>query len=210
MKNIFNYTVALLLTFMLTACVSKTQPENLQIVSELTPGLRAESTLTSINLEERTSIDYSYENALPTRLMLAFGSLSLAETSTPITVEQAPEMLMLWQALDNLTNSGTSAEAEVDAILTQIELELAHEQISAINAMKLTQVDLQTWAKESGITIGSGTGMQQGTGQGKGLSPEARATKQAENGMTGAVSGNENGLSSAVTAALISYLENIQ
>jgi hypothetical protein len=88
---------------------------------------------------------------------------------------------------------------------------MTSEQIAAINAMKLTQVDLQTWAKENGVTIGSGTGLEQGSGQGQGsgMSPEARATKQAENGMTGTTN-NENGLSSVITTALITYLENIK
>jgi len=87
---------------------------------------------------------------------------------------------------------------------------MTSEQVAAINAMKLTQVDLQTWAKENGLTVGSGTGLEQGSGQGSGMSPEARATRQAENGMTGTTQNNENGLSSAVTTALITYLESIK
>lgn len=212
MKRVSLLTVVLLFAFILTACGSNTQPDNPQAVPESTPVPIAVATSTGNNPVERDSIDYGYENALSTRLMLAFGSLRLAKTSTPITVEQAPEMLMLWQALDNLTNSGTSAEAEVNALLSQIELGMTSEQIAAINAMKLTQVDLQTWAKENGVIFGNGTGLEQGTGQGQGsgMSPEARATKQAENGMTGATLNNENGLSSAVTTALITYLENIK
>ena len=101
----------------------------------------------------------------------------------------------------------------MNALLSQIELTLTAEQIASINAMKLTLVDLQTWAQANGITIGSGTGSEQGTGQGMGqgagLSPEAKATKQAENGMTGNTPNSENGLSSVITETLITYLENI-
>jgi len=212
MKRVSILTVVLLFAFILTACGSNKQPENPQTVSESTPEPVAVTPSNGNNPVERITIDYGYENALSTRLMLAFGTLRLVETSTPITVEQAPEVLMLWQALDNLTNSGTSAEAEVNALLSQIELGLTNEQVAAINSMKLTQVDLQTWAKENGITVGSGTGLEQGSGQGQGsgMSPEARATKQAENGMTGSTTNNENGLSSVITAALITYLESIK
>jgi len=80
--------------------------------------------------------------------------------------------------------------------------------------MALTQAELQTWAQTNGITVGSGTGTGsgtgQGSGQGSGLSPEEKATKQAENSLTGNVASGEGGLSSAITAALISYLEGIE
>jgi len=123
-------------------------------------------------------------------------------------------MLILWQALNNLTRSGTSAEAEVEALITQIEQSFTSDQVLAINDMALTQVDLQTWAQENGITIGSGTdtgtGTGQGTGQGSGMTAEQKATKQAENNVTGSTGSGEGGLSSAITEALITYLEGIK
>ena len=45
------------------------------------------------------------------------------------------------------------------------------------------------------VTLGTGSGSGTGQGTGQGMSPEARATKQAENGMTGTSPNNENGLS---------------
>jgi len=159
---------------------------------------------------ERPLLDTGYENALTPRLLLSFGALKLAETATPINAEQAPQLLMLWQALTNLTNSGTSAEEEVTALLTQIEATLTPEQIAAINAMKLTQAEMQTWSQANGIAMGTGTGGSQGQGGGgSGLSAEARATRQAENGKTG-TAGNENGISAAITQALLAYLQNIK
>jgi len=157
---------------------------------------------------ERPALDTTYENALAPRLLLSFGTLKLAETATPVSAEQAAQMLMLWQALDTMTKSGNSATAEVEALLAQIEQTLTAEQITAINAMKLTQTELQAWAQANGIQMGTGSGSG-GQGQGQGMSPEARATRQAENGKTGSDSG-ENGLSAAVTQALIAYLQSIQ
>lgn len=218
MKRIHYIILVLIIASMLTACGSgdnKTESGNLV---EPTPNnLNAPAITVSTNpggVSQKNMINYEYEGALSNRLLLAFGTLKLAETAYPITVEQAPQMLMLWQALSNLSQSGTSAEAEVNAIMSQIELLFTSEQISSINAMALTQAELQTWAQTNGITVGSGTGTGSGTGQGagqgSGLSPEEKATKQAENSLTGAASAGEGGLSSAITEALISYLEGIK
>ena len=157
-----------------------------------------------------TSLDLTYENALSTRLALALGILRLEETTAPVNAEQAPTLLMLWQGLVNLTNSGTSAEAEVTALLTQIESTLTPEQIQLINEMKLTQTDTQAWAQENGLTLGTGTGTGTGTGQGQGsnLTAEEKATRQAANNPTGDTANRENSLSVALTEALIEYLES--
>ena len=218
MKRIHYIILVLIIASMLTACGSgdnKTESGNLV---EPTPNnLNAPAITVSTNpgeVSQKNTINYEYEGALSNRLLLAFGTLKLAETAYPITVEQAPQMLMLWQALSNLSQSGTSAEAEVNAIMSQIELLFTSEQISSINAMALTQAELQTWAQTNGITVGSGTGTGsgtgQGSGQGSGLSPEEKATKQAEKSLTGAAASGEGGLSSAITEALISYLEGIK
>jgi len=155
-----------------------------------------------------TTLDVSYENALSTRLVLALGILRLEESEVPVTSEQVPVLLMLWQGLVNLTNSGTSAEAEVNALLTQIELTLTPEQIQLINQMKLTQIDTQAWAQENGLTLGTGTGTGGGQGQGSNLSDAEKATRQAANNPTGDTSNRENSLSNALTQALIEYLES--
>jgi len=203
----------ILIAFILTGCGSTAQPTTIPDIVASTLEVDFTPAPTATNPKDRESINYNYEDALSTRLLLGFGTLKLAETSTPVNVEQAPQMLMLWQALDNLTNSGTSAEAEVNALLSQVEMTFSSEQIATINAMKLTQLDLQTWVQANGITIGSGTGSEQGAGQGMGqgggMSPEAKATKQAENGGAGNSSENDNGLSSVLTRTLITYLENI-
>ena len=216
MKRIHYIVLVLIIASMLTACGSSDKKTESDTVIEATQSeLSAPAVSRSDNSAEApqlTRFNYEYEGALSSRLLLAFGSLKLAESENPITVEQAPQMLMLWQALDNLTQSGISAEAEVEALTSQIEGLFTSEQVSAINDMALTQVDLQAWAQSNGITIGSGTstGMGMGQGAGSGLSPEEKATKQAENNPTGTTSSGEGGLSSAVTEALISYLEGIK
>ncbi len=191
MKKILIPTLTILLALLLASC----------------SGTAAPST-TSGNLESYASsnLDVSYENALNARLQLTLGSLKLAETNTPITADQAVAMLPLWQALQNMTRTGNSAQAEVNALLAQIEAGFTSEQLAAIRAMELTSADLQAWASANGISIGSGSG-QPGSGQGGGMSPEARATKQAAEGITSGSGGN--GISTAILNALIAHLQGL-
>lgn len=161
------------------------------------------------------NLDTTYENALSTRLQLALGPLMLDGTPDAITPTQAAELLPLWQALQSLTASGTSATAETNALLAQIEATLTPAQINAIREMRLTQPEMQTWMAANGIVVGSGsggsgTGTGAGGGQGQGMSPEARATRQAEEGKTGSETGASSGASASLTRALIGYLERIQ
>jgi hypothetical protein len=151
-----------------------------------------------------------YEGALSQKLLLSLGTMELANTAYPPSAEQAAQMLFYWQTLNNMTLSGNSAPEEVNAILAQIEAAFTPEQIAAINRMQLTTEYMQTWAQQNGITMGTGTGTGGGQGQGSGMDPDARATKQASEGITGSTGSRENGLSAAINNALIAYLESIQ
>lgn len=157
-----------------------------------------QDTYTSANL------DTSYEGALSARNQLALGTLQLDGTANAITADQAKTLLTLWQALRGTTQSGASAQAEVSALLGQIEGALTADQLAAIKALKLTQASFQQWAAANGITVGTGSGQP---GGGQGLSPEARATRQATEGRTGQSSGG--GTSTAVLTAVITYLETL-
>lgn len=213
MKIIKITTIAFVFIFALAACGSA--PVEQPPIPVMTEETVLDSVATPVDVETTaapsstgTTLDLSYENALSTRLVLALGILRLEESDMPVSKEQAPVLLMLWQGLVNLTNSGTSAEAEVTALLTQIESTLTPEQIQLINQMHLTQEDTQVWAQENGLTLGTGTGTGTGTGQGQGsnLSPEEKATRQAANNPTGETANRENSLSNALTQALIDYL----
>lgn len=159
----------------------------------------AQDTYTSANL------DTSYEGALSARNQLALGMLQLDATANAITPEQAKSLLTLWQALRGTTQSGASAQAEVSALLGQIEGALTAQQLATIKDLKLTQTAFQQWAAANGITMGAGGGQP---GGGQGLSPEARATRQAVEGRTGST-GSSGGASTAAVTAVIAYLEKI-
>jgi hypothetical protein len=158
--------------------------------------------------EASSALDTSYEDALALRNQLALGTLRLEETGWPVTADQAPGLLLLWQALRGTMGSGASAPAELDALIEQIEGSLTAEQLAAIGAMRLTQADLQAWAQSQGLSTGQGAGMGSGQpGGGQSLSPEERATRQAEREALGG-GGAGSGTSQALIDAVISLLES--
>jgi hypothetical protein len=152
------------------------------------------------------NLDSAYDEALPARNQLALGTLELDGTPNGVTPQQAATLLPLWQALLSTQKSGAAAQAEVSALLAQVEGTLTPGQLAAINEMQLTQTDLQEWAAAHGVALGSGTGQP---GSGQGLSPEARATRQAAEGRTPDAASANGGVSSAVLDAVITYLESL-
>lgn len=91
-----------------------------------------------------------YEGALDASAQLALGTLKLEETESVVTPEQAKTLLPLWQAL----RGGVTAQAEMNAVLAQIERTMTQEQLQAIAEMRLTQDDLRAWMEEHGIQPG--------------------------------------------------------
>jgi len=151
------------------------------------------------------NLPVDYDGALAVRNQLALGTLELNQGDLAVSAEQAQTLIPLWQGLRSTQQAGGSAQAEVSALLTQIESAMTPEQLQAIAAMKLTQPAMQAWATANGITMGSGGGQP---GQGSGMSPEARATKQATEGVTSSSEGgNGSKLNAALTDAVIEALE---
>jgi hypothetical protein len=120
------------------------------------------------------TLDTSYEGALDASSQLILGTINLEGTENAVTPEQAKALLPLWQAL----RGGVTAQAEMSALMKQIERTMTAEQLAAIAAMQLTQEDMQAWMQEQGLGMGGGPGQPPGGGQD--LSEEERATRQAE------------------------------
>ncbi len=119
----------------------------------------------------------TYAGALSVRTQLALGTLQLEETDQAVTVEQAEALLPLWQVLNTLETSGTAADAEVDAVVKQIQGTMTDQQIAAIVAMQLSDDSLDGLALpglgqgqrgENGAA-GGGFGAGPGGGPGGGL-----------------------------------------
>jgi hypothetical protein len=184
MKKIF-LPLAFLLTLVLAACSGTAAPAP-----------------TSGDVYVSQNLPVDYDGAIPVRNQLALGTLELNQGDLAVSAEQAKTLIPLWQGLRSTQQSGGSAQAEINALLSQIEAAMTPEQLQGIAAMKLTQPDMQAWATANGITMGSGT-----PGQGAGMSPEARATKQAAEGVTSSGAGSGSKLSAALIDAVIASLE---
>ena len=167
-------------------------------------GTAAPAPTTGGDIYVSQTLPVDYEGALAVRNQLALGTLELSKTDLAISAEQAQTLLPLWQALRSTQQAGGTAQAEVSALLTQIEGAMKPEQLQSIASMKLTFTDMQEWAAANGITMGSGGGTP---GQGSGMSAEARATKQAAEGVTSSSGGSGSKLPTALMDSVIASLE---
>jgi hypothetical protein len=89
------------------------------------------------------------ELSLPTQLLI--GTLKLEGTDLAVDAQQASELLPLWQAYNELTRSDTAAQAEIDAVVAQIQETMTPQQVQAITDMKLTQQDEFSLMQELGL-----------------------------------------------------------
>ena len=80
----------------------------------------------------------SESNGLSTATRLALGTLKLEGTNLVVTKAEASELLTLWQAYQSLSNSDTTSQVELDALVEQIRGVMTSDQLQAIEAMKLT------------------------------------------------------------------------
>lgn len=99
-----------------------------------------------------------YADALPVQSQLAVGTLQLEETDMAVDEALAVAILPLWQALQSLSDSDTTAEAEITAVVNQIQSTMQPEQISAIAAMQLTQASMTTLIEAGTLVLGRGGG----------------------------------------------------
>jgi hypothetical protein len=108
-----------------------------------------------------SGLSTNYVGALSVENQLVAGSVLLEDTELAIDKDQADSLLPLWQAFRSLSNSDTAAQAEIDALVTQIEEAMSAEQIQAIERMQLTSDDLasvlQQHAAESMASAGGTT-----------------------------------------------------
>jgi hypothetical protein len=114
----------------------------------------------------------SYDGALPVQMQLIVGTLQLEDSEAVVTAAQAAELIPLWEAVRSLSGSDTAAEAEIQAVLQQIQETMSAEQLEAIAAMQLTQEDLFGVIQELGIGPG-GAATGEGEFQFSGGQPSA-------------------------------------
>lgn len=172
-KSIFIITTIIIIS--LTACAGASSTEEANVSGQVTPpSLMADA----LNLD--------FDDAASLRTQLAYGTLKLQESNTPITSEDAKSLLPLWQAILVLENNPDSADQELTAVQDQIILSMKSEQLEAIAAMQITNAELTIFYTEQGLTIPTPnpdstlTSAVGGGGKNSGLTTEEKeATKTA-------------------------------
>jgi hypothetical protein len=125
---------------------------------------------------------------------LAVGTIKLEGSDQAPTSEQASQLLILWKAYESLGSSDSTAQAELDGLVNQIQENMTTEQTQAIAGMQLdsqsqaeiiqslgTQVisDGSQNASQSASTGQSGPGTPPG-GDANGMSMDAAAMQSGD------------------------------
>ncbi|MBK9207711.1 MAG: hypothetical protein IPL71_05190 [Anaerolineales bacterium] len=79
---------------------------------------------------------------LPVQTKLVLGTINLEETDYPVPSEQAAELLPMFYVLQDLNDSDTAAQEEIDGLVAQIQETLTAEQTQAIDGMSLSMRDV--------------------------------------------------------------------
>jgi hypothetical protein len=87
---------------------------------------------------------------LPAQTQLILGTINLEETDYAITVEQATELLPMFYVLQDLNDSGSAAQEEIDGLVNQIQQTLTDDQIKTIDNMSLSMQDMLSISQGSG------------------------------------------------------------
>jgi hypothetical protein len=111
---------------------------------------------------------------LPLAEQLLVGTFRLEGTSNAVDAKTAATLIPLWQTYSQLTSSNTAAQAEIDAVISQIQQTMTPQQVKAITAMKLTRQDLSTTMSSLGLTTFGANG-----------TPEPNSTPGTRSGFPG-------------------------
>jgi hypothetical protein len=112
---------------------------------------------------EAGGLTTDYRDALSVQGQLALGTVQLEETDLAVTEAQAAELLPLWQALQSLINSDTTAPMELEAVVKQISNAMTGEQIAAIAALELTTDSLTELQESGALAFGGRNASQDGS-----------------------------------------------
>jgi hypothetical protein len=82
---------------------------------------------------------------------LAIGTLKLEGTDLAVRVDQAAELLPLWQAYQSLSTSSTAASIEIQGVLDQIKETMSSEQMQAIAAMDISGQNMGELMQSLGV-----------------------------------------------------------
>jgi hypothetical protein len=89
--------------------------------------------------------------ALSIQAELLVGTFKLENTDLAVSSDQAKQLLPLWQTLQSLSKSSTTATEEINAVVDQIKSTMTSQQMANITDMKLSQQDLMSIMSQAGV-----------------------------------------------------------
>src|SRR5271157_565145 len=87
----------------------------------------------------------------------AIGTLKLEGTSLAVTKDEATTLLPLWKAMLSLSNSNTTAPAEIQALQDQIKGSMTADQVTSIEKLDLSPQNMRTIMASLNLQYGNGT-----------------------------------------------------
>ena len=138
--------------------------------ADATPALAGDDVAAPAVDDSQLSADY--DGALSIMGQLALGTVQLDDSDLAVDEAQAAELLPLWQALQSLSQSDTTADIELAAVVNQIQNTMTSEQVAAVAAMRLTEEKMNALMESGELGfggLGRGTGERSGTGSGTGF-----------------------------------------
>jgi hypothetical protein len=155
---------------------------------------------------------------MPLSMKLPAGMLMVEGTPNAVTPEQAKGLLPLWQMLRALQESSTASQAEVEAVLGQIQEAMTPAQLAVIEEMD--QGQMQVMVQELGIGGQGGTDTTEvgasvppdvltaGAGQSPpGMNPDGLTDLGPEEQAALMTEGMDSGSEMAQTDAVVELLE---
>ena len=112
--------------------------------------------------EQTNRLAEDEEGGAPIQMRLILGTFLLEETDLAVSEAQAAELLPLWKAVRSLSASDTAAQAELDAVINQIQSAMTADQIQAIADTESAPDDMRALFQELGIEFGPPEGFEGG------------------------------------------------
>jgi len=144
-----------------------------------------ENTNTQVdNSENIVSIPNENESEMSLMDQLLIGTFMLEETDHAVDQEQAADLLLLWQVLNNLVNSDTAAKQEIEAVVNQISKKMTEEQLQIISEMNVSNQSMMEIMQELGLNMRQSNNTD---GSEESISPDQNMQEgfQPGNGMRG-------------------------
>lgn len=141
---------------------------------------------------------------------LGVGILKLEGTTLALTTEQAVTLLPLWKAVNSLGTDSSTADAEMQALYSQIEENLSADQIKAIQEMTWSQEELASFIQQYSAQISnSDNGSSQSAGQSAG-GPSDMAGGMPSSDITAVSGTNDIQMTTGSTTTTAASLGNAQ